>query len=137
VKVGELAVGNTYRQVVVENLTRTQIVMYAGVSGDFNPMHTDEVYAVEVAGLPTVMAHGQLTMGLSATAVTAWLPEAELTALGVRFLRQVWPGATLTTTVSVVSVEADEEGVRAELSVVTADADGVEVVNGYARVREA
>jgi acyl dehydratase len=76
-------------------------------------------------------------MGLSATAVTSWLPAAELSAFGVRFLRQVWPGATLTTTASVVSVDTDGDGARAELSIVTTDADGVEVITGYARVHEA
>jgi acyl dehydratase len=135
-RVGELSVGDNHRETVVEDLTRTQIVMYAGASGDFNPMHTDEVYAVEVAGLSTVLAHGQLTMGLSATAVTRWLPTATLGSFGVRFLRQVWPGATLTTTVSVASVEVDGAGARAELSIVTTDADGVEVITGYARVHE-
>lgn len=136
-KVRDLAVGDSRTQVVVKDLTRTQIVMYAGASGDFNPMHTDEVFAVEVAGLNTVMAHGQLTMGMSASVVTSWLTSAELAAFGVRFHRQVWPGATLTTTVTVTSVETGADGARAELEVVTTDAEGVAIVSGYARVREA
>lgn len=136
-KVRDLAVGDCRTQVVVEDLTRTQIVMYAGASGDFNPMHTDEVFAVEVAGFDTVMAHGQLTMGMSASVVTSWLTSADLTAFGVRFHRQVWPGATLTTTVTVTTVETDSDGARAELEVVTTDAEGVAIVSGYARVREA
>lgn len=136
-KIRDLAVGDSHTEVVAQDLTRTQIVMYAGASGDYNPMHTDEVYAVQVAGFDTVMAHGQLTMGLSATAVTRWLPGAELAAFGTRFLRQVWPGATLTCTWSVTSVEVGAVGARAELSFVTTDGDGVDVLTGYARVREA
>lgn len=136
-KVRDLSVGDSYGELVVEDLTRTQIVMYAGASGDFNPMHTDEVYAVQIAGFDTVLAHGQLTMGLSVKVVTHWLPAAELTAFGARFKRQVWPGATLTTTWSVTSVEVDAGGARAELSFVTTDADDVEVLTGYARVTEA
>jgi acyl dehydratase len=136
VKVRDLAVGDSHREVVVEDLTRTQIVMYAGASGDFNPMHSDEVYAVQIAGFDSVMAHGQLTMGLSVKAVTHWLPGAELSAFGSRFLRQVWPGATLTTTWSVTAVETDADGARAELTFVTTDGDGVDVLTGYARVTE-
>ena len=44
-------------------LTRTDLVMYAGASGDFNPMHTDEVSAL-AAGLPSVFGHGMFTAGL-------------------------------------------------------------------------
>ena len=60
--------GDRFRGVLVEGLTRTQIVRYAGASGDFNPLHTDERYAVEVGGLRSVMAHGMLTAGLRTSA---------------------------------------------------------------------
>src|SRR5882724_10633464 len=66
----ELEVGSVHEQVVVENLTRTQIVQYAGASGDYNPLHSDEVFATKVAGYPSVFAHGMLTMGLSGTVLT-------------------------------------------------------------------
>ena len=64
-KASELEVGQTHEEVVVEDLRRTQIVQYAGASGDYNPIHTDEVFATKVAGYPTVFAHGMLTMGLT------------------------------------------------------------------------
>jgi acyl dehydratase len=47
----ELAVGQRFETVVVADLKRTQIVQYAGASGDYNPLHTDEIYATKVAGL--------------------------------------------------------------------------------------
>ena len=50
---------------LVDDLTRTQIVQYAGASGDYNPLHTDEKFATEVAGYPRVFAHGMLTMGMT------------------------------------------------------------------------
>ena len=62
-KAVDLHVGQTFSAVVAENLTRTQIVQYAGASGDYNPLHTDEVFATQVAGYPGVFAHGMLTMG--------------------------------------------------------------------------
>ncbi len=135
-KVRDLAVGDSHRKTLVEDLSRTQIVMYAGASGDFNPMHTDEVYATQVAGFDTVMAHGQLTLGMTASVVTSWLTGATLDAFGARFHRSVWPGATLVTTATVSAVTVDDAGARAELDLVTVDQDGAEVLTAYARVSE-
>jgi acyl dehydratase len=135
--VRDLTVGATHRCVLVDGLTRTQIVMYAGASGDYNPLHTDEVYATKVAGYPSVIAHGQLTMGLTARIVTGWLDDAVLTAFGARFSRQVWPGDTLTGTATVTAVGAADGRPTAELELVTTNQDGQTVITGYARVRGA
>ena len=48
-RASELKVGDMRQQLLVENLTRTQIVMYAGASGDFNPIHHDETFATKAA----------------------------------------------------------------------------------------
>ena len=61
----DLKPGNEHSEVVIDNLSRTQLVMYSGASGDYNPLHTDDVYTKEVAGYPGVFAHGMLTMGLT------------------------------------------------------------------------
>src|SRR5579862_3704852 len=79
-------------------LTRTDLVMYAGASGDFNPMHTDEVKAKE-AGLPSVFGHGMFSAGLLGTAVTNYVGVGNLKSYKVRFTKQTWPGETLTTRV--------------------------------------
>lgn len=136
-KASDLQVGQRRSEVVVHDLTRTQLVMYAGASGDFNPLHTDEVYATHVAGYDSVVVHGQLTMGLTAKLITGWLDEAELTAFGVRFKNQVWPGDSLTTVATVTDVQTAAEETVAELSLVTTNQHGVEVVTGYARLRDA
>jgi len=62
-KASELHVGDSHEEVVVDNLTRSQIVQYAGASGDFNPLHSDDLFAREVAGYPGIFAHGMLGMG--------------------------------------------------------------------------
>ena len=62
----KLKVGDTHKERLVEDLKRTQIVQYAGASGDYNPLHTDEVFTTKVAGYPSVFAHGMLTMGMTA-----------------------------------------------------------------------
>ena len=62
IDVNEIKIGDIFSEEIVNNLTRTQIVQYAGVSGDYNPIHTDEIFATEVAGYPSVFAHGMLTV---------------------------------------------------------------------------
>ncbi len=131
----QIEVGQTHEEVVVENLTRTQLVQYAGASGDYNPLHTDEVFATQVAGYPTVFAHGMLTMGLTAKAVTNLVGDGRLAKYGVRFTAQVWPGDDLTTR-STVKELREEGGVRfVDLEVETVNQDGVTVVKGYATAR--
>jgi acyl dehydratase len=127
----ELAVGASRTTVLVENLTRTRIVQYAGASGDYNPLHTDERFAREVAGYPGVFAHGMLTMGMAARAVTDWVGEEQLTRLGVRFTAQVWPGDTLTAVLTVTSVEDGE----AVLELTVTNQDDLVVLSGSAACR--
>src|SRR5258708_36952192 len=98
----ELAVGQTFETVVARDLKRTQIVQYAGASGDYNPLHTDEIYATKIGGYPSVFAHGMLTMGLTGQAVAGLVGPESLLRFGGRFTAQGWPGAPLTGRSSVV-----------------------------------
>jgi acyl dehydratase len=86
---------------------------------------------VKVAGFPGVFAHGMLTMGLTGRVLTDWVGRDRLLRYGVRFKAPVWPGDTLTTTVTVESVD----GPVAEFSVRTVNQSGVEVVSGTAAAR--
>ncbi|MGE0141569.1 MAG: MaoC/PaaZ C-terminal domain-containing protein, partial [Ilumatobacteraceae bacterium] len=86
-----LQIGDSRTETVLENIPRTRIVMYAGASGDYNPLHTDEVYVTQVAGYPTVFAHGMLSMGATGKLLTDWVGNGRLTKYGVRFVNQVWP----------------------------------------------
>jgi len=131
----KLRVGESHEEIVFENLSRTQLVMYAGASGDYNPVHTDEVFATKVAGYPTVFAHGMLSMGATARMLTNWVGDGRLTKYGVRFVSQVWPGDTLTARATVKAIR-EEGGQRlVDLDVVTLNQDGKEVVSGYASAR--
>jgi acyl dehydratase len=105
-------------------LTRTDLVMYAGASGDFNPMHTDEVAAKE-AGLPGVFGHGMFTAGLLGKALTDYVGVGNLKRYKVRFTKQTWPGETLTAKITVAS-KRDESGdhlVDLECQVVNQDGE--------------
>jgi len=130
-----LKVGDTYEEKVADNLTRTQIVQYAGASGDYNPIHTDEVYTTKVAGYPSVFAHGMLSMGMTGKMLTNFVGDGRLTKFGVRFTRQVWPGDTLTAKATVEAVREENGEHFVELAVSTVNQDGAEVVNGYASAR--
>ncbi|MBS0644800.1 MAG: MaoC/PaaZ C-terminal domain-containing protein [Acetobacteraceae bacterium] len=134
-KMSALKVGDTHKERVVENLSRTQIVMYAGVSGDYNPLHTDEVYTKEAAGYPSVFAHGMLTMGLTGKALTNYVGDGRLTKFGVRFTNQVWPGDTLDTTITVEGCRQENGQNLVDLKLSTTNQDGKEVVSGSATAR--
>jgi acyl dehydratase len=134
-RAGELTVGQTFETVVVEDLKRTQIVQYAGASGDYNPLHTDEVYTTKIAGYPSVFAHGMLTMGLTGQAITALVGTENLLRFGVRFTAQVWPGDTLTVRATVAAIIDEDDSRVAEFSLSTVNADGKEVMSGYAFAR--
>ncbi len=128
----DLAVGDAQEQVVVENLTRTQIVQYAGASGDFNPIHHDETFATKAAGYPSPFAHGMLTMGLTGKLITEWLGDGVVRDFGVRFVSQVWPGDTLTAKGTIKSIEAQGEESLVEVELVTVNQKGEPVVKGSA-----
>ena len=131
VSAASLKVGDTQELLLVDDLTRTQIVMYAGASGDYNPLHSDEKFAREVAGYPGIFAHGMLSMGMTGRIVTDWFGDGRLTKYGVRFVRQVWPGDTLTATATVDAIR-EEDGVQfADVSIVTVNQDGTTVVSGF------
>jgi acyl dehydratase len=131
----DLKVGDTREMLLVDDLTRTQIVQYAGASGDYNPLHSDEKFAREVAGYPGIFAHGMLSMGMTGRVVTDWFDVGRLTKYGVRFVRQVWPGDTLTATATVDAIR-EEAGVQfADVSITTVNQDGTTVVSGTATAR--
>ena len=116
---------------VSQDLGRTDLVMYAGASGDFNPMHHDEV-AAQAAGLPSVFGHGMFTMGLLGKAITDYVGVGNLRLYRVRFTKQTWPGEQLTTHIKVAKKydEGDEHRVDLECEVV--NQDGEAKVSGLA-----
>lgn len=125
-------------QVVAErdvHLTRESLVRYAGASGDFNPIHYRDDVAARV-GLPGVLAHGMLTMGLSVETIVPWLGDAgRIREYGVRFTRPVVVDAETGADVRVVAAvgQIDDETLRIDLTVTHADTK----VLGKAQVRVA
>lgn len=89
-----LAVGSEWSLLLGEEITRTSIVMYAGASGDFHPLHCDNHYAQQ-RGYPGVFAHGMLTMGMTGRIITDAVGHEAVQYFGGRISGQVWPGDRL------------------------------------------
>ncbi len=112
-------------------LTRTDLVKYAGASGDFNPMHHDEV-AAQAAGMPSVFGHGMFSMGLLGSALTDYVGVGNVTRYQVRFARQTWPDEVLSSQI-VVTGKREEDGQRlVDLSVTLSNGDGEDKLVGEA-----
>lgn len=134
-KASEIKVGDTKTAVLVEDLKRTQLVMYAGASGDYNPLHSDDLFTREVAGYPGVFAHGMLTMGMTGKLLTDWVGDGQLTKYGVRFVNQVWPGDTLTGTAEVAAIREEDGQHLIDLTITTTNQNDVAVITGSATAR--
>jgi acyl dehydratase len=127
-----IAVGDIVAERWVQ-LSRESLVRYAGASGDFNPIHYRDDVASAV-GLPGVLAHGMLTMGLAVETIVPWLGDSgRILEYGVRFTRPVVvapeAGAQLKVVAKVGAV--DDETARIDLTVTS----GETTVLGKAQVR--
>ena len=131
-KKDEIKVGDSYSETIVEDLRRTQIVQYAGASGDYNPLHTDDKFTKEIAGYPGVFAHGMLSMGMTGKMLTNFIGDGTLKKYGVRFTNQVWPGDTLESKATIVEIKEENGETLAEISIETTNQDGATVITGSA-----
>jgi acyl dehydratase len=112
-------------------LNRTDLVAYAGASGDFNPMHHDEVKA-QAAGQPSVFGHGMFSMGFLGSAITDYVGVGNVRRFQVRFAKQTWPDEDLKTSIVVTAKRADGDDHLVDFDVRLANADGEEKVVGEA-----
>lgn len=127
-KISELSAGQEIGSRTVE-VTRTDLVKYAGASGDFNPIHWNEAFATGVE-LPGVIAHGMFTMGTAVQLVTDWAGDpAAVVDFQTRFTKPVVvtdttgtdePGATIEVSGTVGKLDADAGTARVDLTVVSA-----------------
>lgn len=137
--IADLSVGTEIGARTIE-ISRADLIKYAGASGDFNPIHWNERFAREVE-LPGVIAHGMFTMGAAVQLVTDWVGDpAAVVSYGTRFTKPVpvadlggEPGAVVAVTGVVGALDADAGTVRIDLSV-TLDGQKV-LVKAQATVR--
>jgi acyl dehydratase len=112
-------------------LTRTDLVVYAGASGDFNPMHHDEVKA-QAAGQPSVFGHGMFSMGLLGSAISDYVGVGNIRHFRVRFARQTWPNEELVTKIVVRARRTEGGEALVDLDARLINVDGEEKVVGEA-----
>ena len=115
-----LEVGDSLPSLKKEPVTRTQLVRYAGASGDFNPIHTDDE-AARNAGLKGVIAHGPLIMGFMGQAIARWVPKRNLKRFKVRFMGMTFPGDVITISATVAEKTKTGEGIKVICSAVAKD----------------
>jgi acyl dehydratase len=137
-----LAHGLSVGDVVAEArhpVSRDSLVRYAGASGDFNPIHYRDDVAL-AAGLPGVLAHGMLTMGIAVQPVVDWLAgRGDVVEYGVRFTRPVVvdpaDGAELAVTATVGAVDAEAGTARIDLTVTAGSGTVLGKAQAHVRLR--
>jgi acyl dehydratase len=112
----DVSVGDAAPTVIVEDIAPQDFVRYAGASGDFNPIHYDEQYAMAL-GNPGVFGQGMFTAAHAGHLATDWFGVGAIDRFSTRFTARVWPGDTLTvsgeiTGVDGVAVSADITATR-------------------------
>lgn len=115
-------------------ITHTQLVRYAGASGDFNPIHTVGKEA-EKAGLNDTIAHGMLLMSFASTAITKWFPYQQLKQWDTTFKKMTFPGECLTITGHIVEESEDGLSQLGEL-VIQNDENEVKLIGSFQIIKE-
>jgi acyl dehydratase len=129
----DVTVGDELPPLVKGPVQQIQLTRYAGASGDFNPIHQDDEFA-KAAGMGGVFAHGMLSMGFVAQAVTDWAGAGRVRRIGVRFAGLVRLKDTVTCRGRVVTTSQKDGLNLVELDVWAENARGEKVVTGKATV---
>ncbi len=129
----DVQVGDPLPPLVKGPIEQIQLTRYAGASGDFNPIHQDEAFA-RAAGMGGVFAHGMLSMGFVAQALTDWAGAGTVRRLGVRFTALVRLRDTVTCGGRVIAKSSKDDVHLVELEVWADNQRGEKVVTGRATV---
>jgi acyl dehydratase len=114
-------------------VTRHALAMYAGASGDDNPIHLDIDHA-RAAGFPDVFAHGMLIMGYMGRTLRAVAATRTLLSFSTRFSAITWVGNEITCTATLASRQDTDKGPVATIALVAADQHGEVKLKGEATV---
>ena len=132
-KASSVKAGDVLPVLVSEPITRTTLALYAGASGDHNPMHIDSDFAKR-AGESDVFAHGMLSMAYLSRALLGYVPQSAVRSFGVRFASIVRVGETVTCTGRVTETFEAGGETRARLELTAATSKGVVALKGEAVV---
>jgi acyl dehydratase len=129
----DIQVGTTVPVLEVPPITRTTLALFAGASGDHNPIHVD-LDAARQAGFDDVFAHGMLSMAYLGRLITSWIPQSRLRSLSTRFAAITPVHAQPTCTGTVTSIDEVDGEQRATIDVQITLADGTVTLRGEAVV---
>lgn len=121
---------NVYSSPLIE-ITYEMLVRYAGASGDFNPIHTVETKAVD-AGLPDVIVHGMLIMGITSKFIRSWFPNKKFLNFNVRFVEMTLRGEKIKI---VGKIQAQNDQERIKVDVVVINEKGDKKMKGYCELK--
>ncbi|MFZ2965274.1 MAG: MaoC/PaaZ C-terminal domain-containing protein [Rhodoglobus sp.] len=128
-----IEVGTVLPPVEITDITRTMLALFAGASGDHNPIHIDIDFA-RSAGMDDVFAHGMLSMAYLGRLLTNWVPQASIRSFEVRFASITPVHAAPTCTGTVVSMETVDGQRLAHLDLLVTLPDGTVTLTGGAIV---
>lgn len=132
-KFADVKVGDEIPKLVLPPISRHQLALYCGGSGDHNPIHVDIDFAKKF-GFKDVFAHGMLSMAFLGRVVTGWVPQKQVRGLGTRFTSITWVGDVITVSGKVTGKrEANGEKV-VDLEVRCTNQNGQDTLQGHATV---
>ena len=129
------SVGDKIPDLVIEPITRSTLALYAGASGDHNPIHIDLDFAKE-AGMKDVFAHGMLIMAYLGKAVTNIVPQSNLKNFSVRFSSITNIGDILTCSGKVKKIDKNNSKKTIVLDLIVSDEFGDIKISGVATIEK-
>ncbi len=129
--IGALAEGDELPPLDLPAIDRVQLALFAGASGDHNPIHLDDERA-RAGGLPGAIAHGMLNMAFLGRLLTQRFPQRTILGMGGRFAALAFPGDSITCRARVKTV--DREAGRLGLDIVAENQDGRAIITGWATI---
>lgn len=130
-----LHVGDSLPSFTKDPITKVQLVRYAGASGDFNPLHTDDGVA-QKGGLNGVIAQGVLIMGFMGQAISGWVKTHDLKRFKVRFIGMTYPGDVITVKAVMKEKKKTEEGLFVLCDTLAEDQNGETKVSGQFEIMQ-
>ncbi|MBV9833644.1 MAG: MaoC family dehydratase [Alphaproteobacteria bacterium] len=132
-KFADVKVGDEIPKIVMPPISRHQLALYCGGSGDHNPIHVDIDFAKKF-GFKDVFAHGMLSMAFLGRVVTGWVPQSQVRGLGTRFTSITWVGDVITVS-GKVTAKREQGGEKVvDLEVKCTNQNGQDTLQGHATV---
>jgi acyl dehydratase len=132
-KFTDVKVGDELPPLKLPPISRHQLALYCGGSGDHNPIHVDIDFAKKF-GFKDVFAHGMLSMAFLGRLATSWVPQKNIRKLGTRFTSITWVGDTITVSGKVTGKREENGEKLVDLELTCTNQNGQNTLEGNATV---